>query len=129
MKEARKRAEEALKQAKTAKTYDQFGLLAEKYSDDDYRVMMGDHKAVERSKLPPYVVQAVLALKPDQVSDLIQVENAYTIIRVNKHIMAGQMKFDDVKAEVRNEMQKRKIEQLRAALDKKLRQNAKVEVL
>ncbi len=129
LKEARKRANEALKQAKTAKTYEQFGLLAEKYSDDDYRVMMGDHKAVERSKLPPYVVQAILALKPDQVSDLIQVENAYTIIRVNKHIMAGQMKFEDVKTSIRNEMQKRKIEQLRAALDKKLHQNAKIEVL
>jgi peptidyl-prolyl cis-trans isomerase C len=129
LKEARKRADVALKQAKTAKTYDQFGLLAEKYSDDDYRVMMGDHKAVERSKLPPYVVQAALALKPDQVSDLIQVENAYTIIRVNKHIMPGQMKFEDVKADIRREMQKRKIEQLRSALDKKLHQNAKIEVL
>ena len=129
LKEARKRADEALKQAKAAKTYEQFGLLAEKYSDDDYRVMMGDHKAVERSKLPPYVVQALLALKPDQVSDLIQVENAYTIIRVNKHIMAGQMKFEDVKADIRKELQKRKIEQLRSALDKKLHQNAKIEVL
>ena len=75
------------------------------------------------------MVQAVLALKPDQVSDLIQVENAYTIIRVNKHIMAGQMKFEDVKADVRNEMQKQKVEQLRSALDKKLHKNAKIEVL
>ena len=58
LKEARKRADEALSQAKAAKTYEQFGLLAEKYSDDDYRVMMGDHKAVERAKLPPSVVQA-----------------------------------------------------------------------
>ena len=71
LKEARKRAEDVLKQAKTAKTYEQFGMLAEKYSDDDYRVMMGDHKTVARDTLPPEVVQAALALKPDQVSDII----------------------------------------------------------
>jgi hypothetical protein len=129
LKEARKRAGEALTQAKTAKTYEQFGLLAEKYSDDDYRVVMGDHKAVERAKLPPSVVQALLALAPDQASGLIQVENAYTIVRLNKHIMAGQQKFEDVKASLRKEMVSKKTEQLRSALDQRLHQGAKIEVL
>jgi peptidyl-prolyl cis-trans isomerase SurA len=129
LKEARKRADEALRQAKTAKTYQDFGLLAEKYSDDDYRVMMGDHKAVERAKLPPSAVQALLALKPGQVSDLIQVDNAYTIVRLNKHIMAGELKFEDVKADLRKEMVNKKIDRLRSALNKKLHQNAKIEVL
>jgi len=129
LKEARTRAEAAYKAAKDAKTYDQFGLLAEKYSDDDYRVVMGDHKAVERSKLPPLVVQAALALKPDQVSDLIQVGNAYTIIKVNKHIPAGKMKFEEVKAKLVQFLEKRKTEELRTALDAKLHQNAKIEVL
>ena len=35
-------------------------MLAEKISEDDYRVMMGYHKPVDRAKLPPYVVQALL---------------------------------------------------------------------
>ena len=51
LKEARKRADDALRQAKATKTYEEFGLLAEKISDDDYRVMMGDHHAVDRAKL------------------------------------------------------------------------------
>ncbi len=129
LKEARKRADEALRQSKTAKTYQEFGLLAEKYSDDDYRVMMGDHKAVERAKLPPSVVDAILALKPDQASGLIQVENAYTIVRLNKHIMPGKKKFEDVKADLRKELVSKKTDQLRSALDKKLHEGAKVEVL
>ena len=129
LKEARKRAGEALRQAKTARTYQDFGLLAEKYSDDDYRVMMGDHKAVERAKLPPSAVQALLALKPGQVSDLIQVDNAYTIVRLIKHIMAGELKFEDVKADLRKEMVNKKTDRLRSALNKKLHQNAKIEVL
>jgi parvulin-like peptidyl-prolyl isomerase len=91
--------------------------------------MMGDHKAVERAKLPPSAVQALLALKPGQVSDLIQVDNAYTIVRLNKHIMAGELKFEDVKADLRKEMVNKKIDRLRSALNKKLHQNAKIEVL
>jgi parvulin-like peptidyl-prolyl isomerase len=129
LKEAHKRAEAALKEAKTAKTYEQFGLLAEKYSEDDYRVMMGFHKSVERASMPPAMAQIALSLKPDQVSDLIQVDNAYTIIKVNKHIPAGRAKFEDVKAGLRTELKKQKIEQSRSALDKKLHQNAKIEVL
>ena len=46
LKEARTRAENALRQAKATKTAEEFGLLAEKISDDDYRVMMGQHKPI-----------------------------------------------------------------------------------
>ena len=72
VKEARKHADDAVKAAKATKTYQEFGLLAEKVSDDDWHVNMGDRKAVEREKLPPPVVKAALAMKPGQVSDLIQ---------------------------------------------------------
>jgi parvulin-like peptidyl-prolyl isomerase len=129
LQELRKRAEDGLKQAKATQSYEQFGMLAEKISEDDYRVMMGDHKQVERSKLSPQVVQALLAMKDGQVSDLIQMNQAYTIIRLNQHILAGKSKFEDVKASLLKELQKQKIEQTRAALDRRLRQNAKVEEL
>jgi hypothetical protein len=33
-----------LRQAKETKSYEDFGLLAEKISEDDFRVNMGDHK-------------------------------------------------------------------------------------
>ena len=72
LKEARKRAEDAAKQAKATKDYETFGVLAEKISEDDYRVMMGDHHAVERAKLPPDVVKVLLAMQPGQVSDLLE---------------------------------------------------------
>ncbi len=56
LKEARKHADDALKAAKPTKSYQEFGLLAEKVSDDDWHVKMGDRKAVEAEKLPPPVV-------------------------------------------------------------------------
>ena len=129
LKEARTRAEDALRQAKETKNYEQFGMLAEKISDDDYRVVMGDHKMVPRDQLAPPVVQVALTLKPDQVSDLIQLDNAYTIIRVNKHVMPGKAKYADVKASLAKELKQRKTEQLRSALDKKLHDGAKIELL
>jgi len=127
--EGRKRAEEALRQAKAAKTAEAFGLVAERLSDDDYRVMMGQHKPVAASELPPQVSKALLAMKAGEVSDIIQVGQAYAIVRLNEHIPAGEAKFEDVKAGLEKEMQQNKTNQLRAALDKKLRENAKIEVL
>lgn len=127
--EARKRAEETLPKAKAAKTYEEFGLLAEKLSEDDYRVMMGDHKPLTRSKLAPMVVQALLNLQPGQVSDIIQVENIYTIVRLNKHVPAGKKKFEEVKGQLIPQLEKGKTNQIRANLDKKLKEKAKIEVL
>ena len=127
--EALRRANDELKQAKAAKSFQDFGMLAEKVSEDDFRVNMGDHKAVEKDKLPPQVVKALLAMKPGQVSDVIQIEQAYTIIRLNAHTPAGKRSFDEVKSGLRTELQKSKYEQLRVGLDKRLRANAKVELL
>jgi peptidyl-prolyl cis-trans isomerase SurA len=129
LKEAGKRAEDAYKQAKATKNAEQFGVLAEKLSDDDYRVMMGDHKWVPRDKMPPSMLQPALKMKDGDTSDLLQVGPIYVIFRLNKHVPAGQMPFALVKDKLRKELEKNRTEQVRAALDKRLRQNAKVETL
>ncbi|MDT8067447.1 MAG: peptidyl-prolyl cis-trans isomerase [Terriglobia bacterium] len=129
LKEARKRADEAVKQAKLAKTYRDFGLLAEKISEDDYRVNMGDHKKVPASQLPPPVVKVVAAMKPGDVSDLIQLGNAFTIVRLEEHIPSGTVPFAEVKDKLKASMENEKLEQLRSALGKKLRSKAKIQIL
>ncbi len=129
LKQDRQRAESALRQAKATKTAEEFGLLAEKISDDDYRVMMGQHKPVPVDQLAPQVVKALQAMHPGDVSDVIQIEQAYTIVRLQEHTPAGAAGFDTVKAQLEKELQQNKREQLRAALDKRLRQNATIEVL
>jgi peptidyl-prolyl cis-trans isomerase SurA len=127
--EARKRAEETLPKAKATKTYEEFGSLAEKVSEDDYRVMMGDHKPLTRKQLAPAVAEALSKLQTGQVSDIIQVENIYTIVRLNRHILAGKKKFEEVKEQLIPQLEKTKTNQIRANLDKKLKQKAKIEVL
>jgi len=130
LKEERKRAEDAVKQAKATKNYEEFGVLAEKISEDDFRVVMGAHKAADRSKLPPAVVNALVAMQPDQVSDVVEFDkNAYTILRLTAHISPGMMKFEDVKDPLCAQLQKNKTEELRRTLDLRLRKDAKVEEL
>jgi parvulin-like peptidyl-prolyl isomerase len=127
--ENRKRAEDALHQAKATKTYEEFGLLAEKLSQDDFRVNMGDHKAMGRDKLPPQIVKAALTMQAGQVSGLIQIENAFTIFRLNAHNPPRKQSLADVKANLQTELQKRKYEQLRSNLAKSLRAKAKIEIV
>jgi len=128
-KTSRKRAEDALVQARATKSYEEFGLLAEKISEDDFRVNMGDHKAVSRDKLPPQIVKAALAMQAGQVSDLIQIENAYTIFRLNAHNPARKQSLDQVQPDLKTELQKSKYERLRSNLAKSLRAKAKIEIV
>src|SRR5579863_2409082 len=127
--ESRKRAEDALRQAQATKSYQEFGLLAEKLSEDDFRVNMGDHKAVGRDKLPPAIVKAALAMQAGQVSDIVQIENAFTIFRLNAHTPGRKQNLAEVKADLQTELQKSKYEQLRSSLAKRLRAKAKIELV
>lgn len=127
--EAGKRAQEAFRRAKATKSYREFGLLAEKMSDDDWHVNMGDRKQVDRAQLPPPLVAAALRMKPGEVSDLLQFGPNYTLFRLNGYTPAGKAAFAEVKAQIVSELQKSKTEELRAELHKRLRKNAKVEVL
>lgn len=129
LKEGLVRAQNALKQAKATKTADEFGLLAEKISDDDYRVMMGQHKPMPVEQMAPQVIKALSTMKPNDVSDLIQIEKAYTIVRLQEHTPAGQKKFEEVRADLAKELKEGKRNRLRMALDAKLHQNARIEEL
>jgi len=129
LQEAKKRADAAYKQAQATKTALEFGLLAEKISDDDYRVMLGDHKWVPRTQLPPEVLSLALKMKAGDMSELIKVGPNFVIFRMNKHIPAGVTPFAQVKDSLRKELEKEKTDQVRTALNQRLHQNATVETL
>jgi len=127
--DTRKRAEEALRQASKTKDYEQFGMLAEKLSEDDWRVMMGDHQSVPRDQMPREAAKVAFALKPGQVSELIRTENSWCILRLNRHQEPHQASYEHVKASLMKELQANKIETLRQALHQQLRKTAKIEEL
>ncbi|MDT8068731.1 MAG: peptidyl-prolyl cis-trans isomerase [Terriglobia bacterium] len=128
-KEAARRADDALRQAKATKSYKEFGLLAEKISEDDYRVDLGDHKAVPSAELPPEIVKVLSSLSPGQVSDLVRLGSAYTIIRLNKHDPARKRTFAEVRVQLSNNLRRQKADRLRTQLDQRLRKGAEVQEL
>lgn len=125
---AQKKAEDALRQAKATTSYQGFGLLAEKISEDDYRVNLGDHKVVPSDKLPPQVIKALQAMQSGQVSGLIQIESAYTVLRLNAHTPPRQKPLSEVQSDLKTDLQKQKYERLRSNLARQLRAKAKIEV-
>jgi parvulin-like peptidyl-prolyl isomerase len=125
----RKRADDALRQAKKAKNYEEFGMLAEKVSEDDWRVMMGDHQFIAKNQMPPEVAKVAFGLKPGQVSDLIRAENSWCIVRMNGHKDASKTGYDQVKDSLKKELEASKVETLRRTLHQQLRKNARVEEL
>jgi len=125
----RKRAEEALRQAGATKGYEDFGILAEKLSEDDWRVMMGDHNFITREQMPPEAAKVAFALKPGDISGLIRAENSWCILHVNGRHEAQQATYEQVRVSLRNELEKNKVELLRRALHQRLRKKAKVEEL
>lgn len=127
LKEARQRAENYLRQARSTANYEQFGLLAEKISEDDFRVMMGDHQLVEAAKLPAQILGAVRKMQPGQVSGIIQIERVFTIVRLNKHVPAGMKDFAEVKDALRQQLQRNNVEKLRAELNRHLHKGARIE--
>jgi peptidyl-prolyl cis-trans isomerase SurA len=126
---AKKKADDALKQAKQTKTDEQFGLLAEQMSDDDWHTQMGARKPMKVSDLPPMVAKVAITMKPGDVSDLIEVGNAWVIIRLHSHKPAGKTSFAEVQKKLSSDLQKQKTVATRSALNQKLHQNAKIEVL
>ena len=125
----RHRAEDILQKAKAARNADDFGVLAENNSDDNWRIMMGDHGLVEEDKMPPSVAEIAFRLKPGEVSEVVRTENSFCIVRVNANEPARAVQFEEVKAQIRKTMEAQRVDQLRGALNRRLRKTAKVEEL
>jgi parvulin-like peptidyl-prolyl isomerase len=127
--EAYDKIKDGLRLAKATKDYKGFGLLAEQISDDDWRTHLGDRKVMEANALPPEVVKALRAMKVNEISDIVKVDRAYVIVRLNARVPAGTTPFAEVKTKIQSDLQKQKTLATRSALNQKLRTTAKIEVL
>ena len=70
----------------------------------------------------------LIAQPHDGENAVIQVGNAWVIIRLNAHAMPGKTPFDTVQKKLSSDLQKQKTVEVRAALNQKLHQGAKIEV-
>lgn len=127
--QARKIAEQILVKAKAAKTHDEFGLLAEKLSQDDWRVMMGDHRWVHRGTVTPDIERSVFSMKAGETSGIVETSGGYVILRANDHQSQRQMSFDEMADSIRQRLEKEQLEKRSREFEQWLRSKARIEVL
>jgi parvulin-like peptidyl-prolyl isomerase len=125
---ARKRAEAILPRAKAARNYEEFGILAEKFSEDPWRVMMGDRKFLHRSAATPELLIA-FSMKPGETSGIIESPDGYVILRVNQHVPQKQMSFAEVQSSIRATLERERLAKRAKSFHESLRKAAKIEVL
>ncbi len=127
--EARKIAEQALVKAKAAKTYDAFGSLAEQLSQDDWRVMMGDHGWVHRGAVTPDLEQALFTMKKGETSAVVETSTGYLILRANDYQPKRQMPFAEMAKSIRQRLQTEQRDKRAKEFEQLLRTKGKIEML
>jgi peptidyl-prolyl cis-trans isomerase C len=123
--EARRRIEAVLAKAKATKNYEEFGMLAERESEDDWRVMMGDHKWVHRMEVGPQF-EVIFSMKPGTVSGIVESKDGFHIMRVNDHQDEHQLKFAEVRDKLSKELLAKRMQERSAAFESMLKKNAKI---
>lgn len=123
---ARAKAEGLAKQAKGGVD---FAKLARENSDDGSAAQGGDlNFMVEGQTVAPFN-KALFSLPPNQVSDVVETEFGYHVIKVTEKRAASQVPFEQVSAKIRAFLtEQRKQERAKAFIDD-LKKKARIEVL
>jgi parvulin-like peptidyl-prolyl isomerase len=126
---ARKRIEEiSAKLEATKKDYEAFGLIAEKSSEDEYRVMMGFHKMAHKNALDP-AFSVLFTMKDGDTSKIVESSAGYHILRLEKHERPRQLTYAEVRKDLKQSLANDKKQATLQRFIGSLRKAAKVEVL
>ncbi len=121
---AKKKIEDILKKVNNG---EDFAELAKKYSEGPSSKQGGDLGYFGRGQMVKPFEDAAFALKPGQVSDIVQTRFGYHLIKVTDKKAAGTVPFKDVKEKIRGYLKQQKINTALEAYIKKLKDGAKIE--
>lgn len=121
----RTRAEAALKAAKAGQD---FARLARQYSQDSSARNGGDLGFFPRGQMVPAFDQAAFALAPGQVSDLVQTEFGYHIIKAGEKRPARVVPFVEAAAQIQEFLEQQQRQEKGKALVDQLKAKGKVQI-
>ncbi|MDI6727827.1 MAG: peptidylprolyl isomerase [Thermodesulfovibrionales bacterium] len=125
-KKAKERAKEAYSKIRSGAD---FAQIAQMYSNDMSRIKGGDVGFVHRGTMPHDIEKAAFSLKAGQVSEILETDIGYHIIKVEEKRASRHVQFKEIKDKLRKEltesMQKERLE----GLIKRLRENAKIQYI
>ena len=126
MQKAQKRIEIAKIQQKVQEGQD-FATLAKEYSEGPSKENGGDLGYFPRGQMVKPFDDAVFALKPDQVSDIVETRFGYHIIKVFDIKPETIMAYADVKDRLAQHLKSQRVDQEARTYIEKLKSEAKIE--
>jgi len=123
----KKKAREALKRIKGGEN---FSIVAEQMSEDDYRVKGGDFGYIHRGRLKsPKIENEAFRLKAGEMSGLLQAEGTWFIIKAGEKKPEVQMSFEQMKNKLKRDIEGQRTAELTGKWMADLRAKAKIEIL
>jgi peptidyl-prolyl cis-trans isomerase D len=104
-----------------------FAEMAKKYSEDSSAANGGEIGWIVRGQTVKEFEDVAFAMKPGQVSDLIKTTYGFHIVKVSDKQSAHLQTFEEVKAQIKDELEKQKLadaqQSLANDLERQLREN------
>jgi parvulin-like peptidyl-prolyl isomerase len=107
---------------------DDFGDVAARMSEDDFRIKGGDIGYIHRGRIYPALEEAAFKLKPGEMSGLIWTEEMWFVVKVEDRRPEQVVPFEKAKDRLRTELEKKRASELMEAWVSDLRGKAKIEV-
>lgn len=118
---AKKRIEEAYKKVKDG---EDFADVAAKYSTAMSRIKGGDLGYVHKGMLEPSVEKKAFSMDADTMSEIIEEDVGFFVVRVEEKTEPNQLSFDKVKEGLAKDLKKKREEKKKAKLLDKLMSTA-----
>ncbi|NLK41936.1 MAG: hypothetical protein GX298_07765 [Planctomycetes bacterium] len=122
--EAKKKIEEVLKKAKAG---EDFAALAKEYSEDPGSKDNGGEYTFPRGQMVPEFEEVAFTLKEGQISDIVETQYGYHVIKKLEHLEAKKQTLDEVKDQIKDFLTRQKRNQFWQEYLKKMREGAKIE--
>ena len=104
-----------------------FGELAYKVSEDDYRVMSGNYGSVHRGQLIPELESVAFAQKPGEVSRPFKTSLGWQVIKVQNKQPERELKYEEVREKIKTALQQQREKDCRLRLIDSLKATAKID--
>jgi peptidyl-prolyl cis-trans isomerase C len=125
-KKARAQAEGLAKQAKGGAD---FAALAKQHSTDNSAAQGGDLGFFGKGQMVPAFEQAAFALQPGQVSEVVETQFGFHVIKMTEKRAASTVPFEQVSARIRDYLSEQKKQERAQSFIDTLKKKAKIEVL
>ena len=123
-KKAKEKAEALLKRVKGG---EEFAALAKAESSCPSSAQGGDLGNFTRGQMVPAFETAAFALKPGEVSDVVETQFGYHIVKLTEKQEGVTEKFDDVKGKITEYLKREKIQKDISSYVDELRKSSKIE--